>query len=366
MNPNSTPRPAGRQLTTSTRTLVVGDIHGCFDELLSLIQAAGISASDRIVSVGDLIDRGPQPWEVVDFFRARPESRHAILGNHEWKHLRHEGNPDIPSRSAAETRRVMGEARYAEALDYFHTLPLWLELPEVRVVHAGVDPLLPPEETDPKLILGINSRWRPGFDGLSPWWFDDPRLTLAKPVVFGHHVFPEVARGERGNVWGINTGAGYGEPLTGLLLPEFRIVSVPTANHAASIPKRWESAEDLRKIPLLPWKRVFQLLENPDRLPAPALALLEEARDDLDALVARLQQEGLALRDAYRVQALSPQEKGELIRGLRAEPRFATPYGKILLHSILSKGASAARQYVVKPYPTPQSLRDVAAGHPPE
>lgn len=346
------------EIAASARTLVVGDIHGCFDELLALIEAAGISASDRIVCVGDLIDRGPQPWEVVDFFRAKPESRQSVCGNHEWKHLLHAGSPDIPSRAGEETRRVMGASRYAESIEYFRSLPLWLDLPDALVVHAGVNPLLPLDKTDPKLIMGVNSRARPGFDGLSPWWFYDPSLELAKPVVFGHHVFPEVVRGIRGNVWGINTGAGYGAPLTGLLLPEFRIVSVPTANHLGNIPRRWESEHELLKIPQLSWSKIFRCLEEPDELPLPALALMEEAREDFNALLDHLARGSSSLRTAYQVDGLSDQNKALLSKSLASKADFQTPYGRCLLKAIQGHSTLDAAR---KNFPSPKSLREAAS-----
>jgi serine/threonine protein phosphatase 1 len=47
------------------RTLIVGDIHGCFDELIRLVDRADIGPEDLIVSVGDLVDRGPRSYDVV-------------------------------------------------------------------------------------------------------------------------------------------------------------------------------------------------------------------------------------------------------------------------------------------------------------
>lgn len=344
--------------STSARTLVVGDIHGCFDELLALINAAGISEFDRIVCVGDLIDRGPQSWEVVDFFRSKPDVRQSVCGNHEWKHILHADDPNFPSRQGAATRRSIGSKNYTEAIEYFRALPLWLDLPEVLVVHAGIDPILLLEETDPKLIMGVNSRNRVGFDGLSPWWFDDTRLLFSKPVVFGHHVFPNVARGVRGNVWGINTGAGYGAPLTGLLLPEFRIVSVPTANHIANIRRRWQTEDDLREIPQLGWEKIFQLLETPDELPAPALALMEEARDDFSSLLEHLAKEGDVLKAFYNVDNLSDQQKAMLFRFIGSSAHFKNSYGRCALKVLQGHSALVV---VRKQFPTPKHLREAAS-----
>src|SRR6185369_9504922 len=50
------------------RTIVVGDIHGCFDELLDLIEVLKLKSDDRLIAVGDLITKGPKNREVLDLF----------------------------------------------------------------------------------------------------------------------------------------------------------------------------------------------------------------------------------------------------------------------------------------------------------
>lgn len=49
-----------------TRDIAIGDIHGCDQELLDLLEAAGATERDRIISVGDVVDRGPGPVELGD------------------------------------------------------------------------------------------------------------------------------------------------------------------------------------------------------------------------------------------------------------------------------------------------------------
>ena len=44
----------------TSRTIVVGDIHGCYDELMELIEKVNLGDDDRVVSVGDLITKGPK------------------------------------------------------------------------------------------------------------------------------------------------------------------------------------------------------------------------------------------------------------------------------------------------------------------
>lgn len=61
---------------------VVGDIHGCFDTLRAELENVGFDESkDRLFSVGDLVDRGTQSEECLDWL-AKPWF-HAVRGNHE-------------------------------------------------------------------------------------------------------------------------------------------------------------------------------------------------------------------------------------------------------------------------------------------
>lgn len=69
-------------LDLSKRHFVVGDLHGMYDAFLKLLQMINYNPqTDIIYSVGDLIDRGPKSYELVDWFSG--PNRHAIIGNHE-------------------------------------------------------------------------------------------------------------------------------------------------------------------------------------------------------------------------------------------------------------------------------------------
>ena len=112
--------------TVMQKTLIIGDIHGCHAELLELLAKAGIGDEDLVVSVGDLVDRGPEPGEVVDWFRAR-ENSVVICGNHERKHVR-----GVLSYSQQITRLQIG-ARYEEQVRWMAGLPYHWEREDVRV-----------------------------------------------------------------------------------------------------------------------------------------------------------------------------------------------------------------------------------------
>lgn len=74
------------------RLIVIGDVHGCIIELAALLKSINPGPKDRIVFVGDLIDRGPASIEVAETVRelclTRPRT-HCVLGNHEEKHVRY-------------------------------------------------------------------------------------------------------------------------------------------------------------------------------------------------------------------------------------------------------------------------------------
>lgn len=67
------------------RTLAIGDIHGCLDALVALLDALDISSEDTVIALGDYIDRGPNSRGVLDRLLALSGRCHliALLGDHE-------------------------------------------------------------------------------------------------------------------------------------------------------------------------------------------------------------------------------------------------------------------------------------------
>ena len=72
------------------RTIIVGDLHGCYDEAVKLLKECDVRAEDHVIFLGDLVDRGPENGRCVDLAMHRElvQGRPAcVLGNHEEKHL---------------------------------------------------------------------------------------------------------------------------------------------------------------------------------------------------------------------------------------------------------------------------------------
>jgi hypothetical protein len=205
-----------------TRTLVVGDVHGCLAELEALLVEAGFGAGDSLVLVGDLVAKGPDSQAVVQL--AREQGARAVLGNHDAHVLAgREGKP--LGAAHREVVRALGKDDWA----YLEALPVWIDLPESNalVVHGGLVPGVPLAEQDRETVLNLRSfdaegRPTPRIEGGTPW---AARWPGNRFVLFGH----DAVRGLQRHPFalGLDTGCVYGGRLTGVWLPERRLVSVP-------------------------------------------------------------------------------------------------------------------------------------------
>jgi hypothetical protein len=139
---------------------VIGDVHGCDELLVALLNRLGYRdhggvwghASRRAVFVGDLIDRGPGQLEVLAIVRAMRAAGTAMvaMGNHEWNAIgwvtRRDDDPNQFLRTHSDVHQRQhhafleqvgeGSALHDELIAWFSTLPLWIDLPGLRVVHA--------------------------------------------------------------------------------------------------------------------------------------------------------------------------------------------------------------------------------------
>jgi len=228
--------PGGRSAMTTPRTFVVGDLHGCARELDALLDEAGYRpGDDRLVSVGDVVAKGPDSAGVVR--RLRTLGARSVRGNHDHRLLLSAaalaaGDADPPDGQ----RRLLASLGEGD-LDWLGAQPLALRLPEhdAIVVHAGLVPGVPLDAQDPENLMTMRSLRDDGRpsrrigDGV-PWSTRWPGPEL---VLFGH----DAVRGlqERPHALGLDTGCVYGGRLTGVWLPDRRIVSVPAAANYAPV-----------------------------------------------------------------------------------------------------------------------------------
>ena len=208
------------------RLIAVGDIHGCADEFEELLDRVDLRPSDRLVLLGDLVNRGPDSLRVVQL--ARKHATAALLGNHELRLLnfRKTDDPTHLKRSDHATLEQLDSRGW----DYLERMPLTYEDEDLGVVlvHGGFLPGQPWRKQAARVVTRIQvvdqdgePRKRSEAPGAPHWseiWRGPPF------VIYGHTPRDEVARTK----WtiGIDTGCVLGGALTAFVLPEGRLVRV--------------------------------------------------------------------------------------------------------------------------------------------
>jgi diadenosine tetraphosphatase ApaH/serine/threonine PP2A family protein phosphatase len=202
------------------RTLFIGDVHSCADELNDLVDHAALTRDDRVVFTGDLLSRGPKPLEVLELYRRLGAS--APVGNHEQRLLdafraRASGGK---GPKLSPSHQAIVEQLSPEDWALLSALPLFVDVPEhgVIVAHAGIDPSLPLASQDPWVVTHVRSideQGKPSEKWGELW---GARYSGPEHIVFGHNARkrPQL----HPYATGLDTGCVYGGRLTAMLLPE--------------------------------------------------------------------------------------------------------------------------------------------------
>ncbi|HYK20040.1 MAG TPA: metallophosphoesterase [Pyrinomonadaceae bacterium] len=206
------------------RTIVIGDIHGCYDELIELLNRVTFAPEDRVVAVGDLTVKGPKSREVLDLFSNDPRFW-SVLGNHDLALVRHWRGENVSLKASQAAVLADLQAPDDHYLKYLASLPLLINLDSHVVVHAGVRPGVPLEEQAAEDLvqlrtLGEDRTSRKGI----PWYevYDG-----SPTVLFGHWPASKPRRGK--HALGLDTGCVYGGQLTAYVIETGEFFSVAAA-----------------------------------------------------------------------------------------------------------------------------------------
>ncbi len=206
------------------RIFAIGDIHGCFDKIQALLEKIPVDYSrDRIVFLGDYVDRGPDSKKVLDLviglYKEHPSSIILLKGNHEAMFLDYLENGPM--------RKSFLRFGGVKTLESYGPTDSDIQVPEEHVsllkaletiyvtedfcfVHAGLKPGTSIEEQKEDDILWIRFK------------FIKSTYDWGKRVIFGHTPFDTPLI--EANKIGIDTGAVYGGRLTCLVLPEMEFI----------------------------------------------------------------------------------------------------------------------------------------------
>ncbi|MBK5968283.1 MULTISPECIES: symmetrical bis(5'-nucleosyl)-tetraphosphatase [Thiorhodovibrio] len=253
-------------------TYAIGDIQGCYDELARLLDELAFDpATDRLWSVGDLVNRGPKSLEVLRFFKRLGACSVMVLGNHDLHLLAlAAGNQRHANDSTLDA--ILQAPDRDELLDWLRRRPLFYrsKKKEVALVHAGLPPQWDCTQAqalageveaalcDPgyaEFLQGLYgnepSRWRDDLRGMDrlrfivncltrlrycdaegtlllkekgppgaqsdaalPWFQVPGRRSRDERIIFGH--WSTLGYHAEENIWAIDSGCLWGGELTAL------------------------------------------------------------------------------------------------------------------------------------------------------
>lgn len=221
------------------KTIAIGDVHGCADEFEELLEALELEPRDRVIQLGDLVNRGPDSHRCVEL--ARQYKIESIIGNHELRLLtarqknRHSLLKDYDQPTMEQL--TPGDWGYLMRMPKF----IYDAQLETVFVHGGFLPNVPWQTQDVNVITKIqvvdkkgNPAKRSDAPDAPAWaetWSGSPF------VVYGHTPRPNVF--ERGGSIGIDTACVYGGHLTAYLVEDRSLVQVrarKTYIHSKKLP----------------------------------------------------------------------------------------------------------------------------------
>lgn len=208
------------------RIIAIGDIHGCHLEFAELLDRLALAPEDRLVLLGDLINRGPNSAAVIDL--ALKHNALCVLGNHEARllHYRRTKDRSLLKDDDEQTFAQLEPHHWA----YLEKLPLTHEEPELNTVfvHGGFLPDEPWRRQPASVVTRIqvlDAEGRPRKRAEAPDGVLWAQRWVGPPfVVYGHTPRPDIFKLK----WsaGIDTACCMGGFLTAYLLPERRFVQV--------------------------------------------------------------------------------------------------------------------------------------------
>jgi serine/threonine protein phosphatase 1 len=234
------------------RLVAVGDVHGCVDELSTMLDAIAPAADDTIVFLGDYVDRGPSSRDVIDrlielrdsgtcgtvFLRGNHEDMFLAFLGEEGRHgdvfLFNGGRMTLASYGlAAYSRGEEARAKLPEShLAFLRGLELHHLADPFLFVHAGISPLRSLEDQREEDLLWIREE------------FLRNRHRLPHTVVFGHTPQREV-------FWhlpfkiGLDTGCVYGNKLSSLDFTSGTLLQVERASRKV---RRQDVSADIERL----------------------------------------------------------------------------------------------------------------------
>jgi serine/threonine protein phosphatase 1 len=230
-----------------TRIIIIGDVHGCIDELNELIQILDLNQHDHVIFIGDLIDRGPDSYGVIlkAISLAKKCNLKLVLGNHEEKLLRFlhhlsTGSGNETKMSGVEEFYSLTELIGEDEINFLKTAFYSIFLPDqnLLLLHGGIPGSVKYHMPESYPYTNNMGKLCPGIELLTKTRYLDEQgrfvgLEAGQPqyqfwaeqydgrfghVVFGHNPFLLENPKTFPFATGIDTGCVYGGWLSALII----------------------------------------------------------------------------------------------------------------------------------------------------
>lgn len=218
------------------RTIIIGDIHGCYKEFITLLRKVNYKKKhDKLILMGDLMDRGPYSYEMLHWAirwkENNPERFFMVRGNHEQMIL--EQAKDLETRliwrAVGKTATIRSFAKHRDKMEHFipwitENMPVYHIEKDFRCVHAGIKHE-DFEQNSLELLVKDHSWSKKNlYDGKitilghtpleAPTYYDG---TGEKGILLAYHQWTKLP--ERGAIC-IDTGCVYGRKLTAMIIED--------------------------------------------------------------------------------------------------------------------------------------------------
>ena len=322
------------------RTIIIGDIHGCYEEMLTLLNSIEFGSNDLLIAAGDLVDRGPDSWKVASFFRDT-ENAHSVLGNHERRVAGVIRGTSQPAWSQLHTLSKLNKEEHDSWAEYFESLPAVIETPHAIITHARIDPDKKVEGQDPYYTCGVGSTDRDiDLDEKgSPRWFHqwEVKQGCPKPLCIGHIDYNEVEL-DKGRLFALDTSAVKGHQLSAVVFPEATVVSVDCHNYYSESRAEWREQEylsQLERVKSTPLHEITKLVhkEHADEYDVRLLTKFHQLMDECE-LISRFDSLRHKLFLRFGVVPPAGSLRGDYVKSIRSH--FASSQQQRLIGMLLS------------------------------
>ena len=159
-------------------TYVIGDVHGCFDQFISLLDKIDYNSQvDKIILTGDLVNRGPESLAVLNYCMA-DKNITSVLGNHDL-YLLYLMNIN---RGKGELKTVVEAENNMQIFEWLITRPLLIEISDQSnqnkfiITHAGIPEIWSIEKAQELAEEVSSALIENSSKTLQAMWGDDPNI----------------------------------------------------------------------------------------------------------------------------------------------------------------------------------------------